>query len=125
MAAPRTSTRFITKLVDAAQLTPKKREVTLDSGEVVVFYVTPLTAAERAKAQKATRGDNVSGLALQLLIGKAMDENGTKLFTPGDEATLMHEVRDSDLQKLMLAVMGLDEDGEETLDMKSSSEGAE
>ena len=36
---------------------------------------------------------------------------------------LKNAVRDSDLQKLMLAVLGADEE-EEELDMKSSSEGA-
>ena len=115
--------RFIDKLKKAARLEPVKKEIVLDSGEEVVMYVTPLTAAERERAKKDARSDDPGAFALQLLIRKAKNSNGTPLFTPGDAAVLKNEVRDSDLQKLMLAVLGADE--EEDLDMKSSSEGTE
>ena len=48
-----------------------------------------------------------------------MDDKGTPLFSAGDIPTLKNEIRDSDLQALMLAVIGVDE--EEPLDMKSGS----
>ena len=115
--------RFIDKLKSAARLEPVKKEIVLDSGEEVVMYVTPLTAAERERAKKDARSDDPGAFALQLLIRKARNGNGQPLFTPGDTAVLKNEVRDSDLQKLMLAVLGADE--EEELDMKSSSEGTE
>ena len=115
--------RFIDKLKKAARLEPVKKEIVLDSGEEVVMYVTPLTAAERERAKKDARSDDPGAFALQLLIKKAKSSNGQPLFTPGDAAVLKNEVRDSDLQKLMLAVLGADED--EDLDMKSGSEGAE
>ena len=57
-------------------------------------------------------------------INKAKDSNGVPLFAAGDAADLKNAVRDSDLQTLMLAVLGGDEDAEPT-DMKSSTEGAE
>jgi hypothetical protein len=115
--------RFIDKLTKSARLEPVKKEITLHSGEEVVMYVTPLTAAERERAKKDARSDDPGAFALQLLIRKARNGNNQPLFTPGDIAVLKNEVRDSDLQKLMLAVLGADE--EEELDMKSSSEGAE
>ena len=115
--------RFIDKLKKAARLEPVKKEIVLDSGEEVVMYVTPLTAAERERAKKDARSDDPGAFALQLLIRKAKNGNGQPLFTPGDTAILKNEVRDSDLQKLMLAVLGADE--EEEADMKSSSEGSE
>ena len=115
--------RFIDKLKSAARLEPVKKEIVLDSGEEVVMYVTPLTAAERERAKKDARSDDPGAFALQLLIRKAKNGSGQPLFTPGDAAVLKNEVRDSDLQKLMLAVLGADE--EDDLDMKSSSEGAE
>ena len=115
--------RFIDKLKSAARLEPVKKEIVLDSGEEVVMYVTPLTAAERERAKKDARSDDPGAFALQLLIRKAKNGTGTPLFTPGDAAVLKNEVRDSDLQKLMLAVLGADEEDE--LDMKSSSEGAD
>ena len=116
--------RFIDKLKKAARLDPVKKEIQLDSGEEVVMYVTPLTAAERERAKKDARSDDPGAFALQLLIQKARDSNGRPLFTPGDVAVLKNEVRDADLQKLMLAVLGADED-EEPMDMKSSSAGTE
>lgn len=44
--------RFIDKLKKAARLDPVKKEITLEGGEVVVMWVTPLTAAERERARK-------------------------------------------------------------------------
>ena len=81
-----------------------------------------LTAAERERAKKDARSEDPGAFALQLLIRKARDENGTPLFTPGDAAVLKNEVRDSDLQKLLLSVLGADDEEEETLDLKSSEE---
>lgn len=117
------ATRFIDKLKKAARLEPSKKTIQLDSGDEVVMYVSPLTAAERERAKKDARSEDAGAFALQLLIKKAKDGNGSPLFTPGDAAVLKNEVRDSDLQKLMLAVLGVEED-EEEMDMKSSSEGA-
>ena len=116
--------RFIDKLKKAARLDPVKKEITLENGEVVVMWVTPLTAAERERAKKDARSDDPNAFALQLLVRKAKDANGTPLFGPGDVADLKNAVRDADLQSLMLAVLG-GEEGDEALDMKSSNDGAE
>ena len=116
--------RFIDKLKKAARLDPCQNAKSFSNpGDEVVMWVTPLTAAERERAKKDARSEDPGAFALQLLIKKAKDSNGSPLFTPGDAAVLKNEVRDSDLQKLMLAVLGVDED-EEEMDMKSSSEGA-
>jgi len=116
--------RFIDKLRSAARLDPVKKNIALDSGDEVVMYVTPLTAAERERAKKDARSEDPNAFAMQLLVRKARDGNGKPLFTAGDVSILKNEVRDSDLQKLLLAVLGADEEDEEELDMKSSSEGA-
>lgn len=116
--------RFIDKLKKAARLDPVKKELTLDSGDQVVMWVTPLTASERERARKDARNDDPDEFALQLLVRKAKDGNGTPLFGPGDIADLKNAVRNSDLQSLMLAVLGVEED-EEALDMKSSDGGAD
>jgi len=81
------------------------------------MYVTPLTMAERERAQRQVRSDDSNGFALQLLINKALDENGTKLFNAGEIDVLKNEVKDSDLQSLMLAVINAEE--EEAIDPKS------
>ena len=116
--------RFIDKLKKAARLDPIKKEITLEGGETVVMWVPPLTAAERERAKKDARSEDPNAFALQLLVRKAKDSNGTPLFGPGDVADLKNAVRYSDLQSLMLAVLG-GEEGDEDLDMKSSDDGAE
>ena len=71
--------RFIDKLKKAARLDPVKKEIILDSGEEVVMYVTPLTAAERERAKKDARSDDPGAFALQLLIRKAMQQQPAAL----------------------------------------------
>ena len=46
--------------------------------------------------------------------------NGTRMFNPGQAAELKNEVRNEDLQKCMLAVMGSTEEEGEPMDMKST-----
>ena len=104
------------RLRKAANLEPRKREVTLSDGSVFEMYVTPLTMAERERAQKQARSDDANAFALQLLMNKALDVNGTKLFNVGEIDVLKNEVKDSDLQSLMLAVINSDQ--EEIIDPK-------
>lgn len=105
------------RLKKAANLEPIKKQVTLSDGSTFEMFVTPLTMAERERAQKQARGDDSNAFALQLLINKALDANGTKLFNPGEIDVLKNEVKDSDLQSLMLAVINAEE--EEVIDPKS------
>jgi len=104
------------RLKKAANLEPVKKTVTLNNGDQFEFYRTPLTMAERERAQKPA-GDDLNAFALQLLVQKAMDENGQRLFQSGQIAELKNEVRDADLQALMLAVIS--EDAEEEVDPKN------
>lgn len=107
------------RLKRAANLTPIRKDVELNDGTVFTFYARPLTMAERDRAQRSAKSEDANAFALQLLVDKALDENGQRLFTPGDVASLKHEVRDSDLQQLMLAVLSQD-GSEEPLDSKSA-----
>ena len=111
------SARAIDRLRKAANLEPSKREVKLSDGSVFEMYVTPLTMAERERAQKQAKSDDATAFALQLLISKGMDVNGNKLFSPGEIDILKNEVKDSDLQSLMLAI--LDDSQEEPMDPKA------
>ena len=104
------------RLRKAANLEPIKKEVTLSDGSIFEMYVTPLTMAERERAQKQARSDDANAFALQLLIAKAQDSNGRKLFSAGEIDVLKNEVKDSDLQSLMLAVINVEED---TIDPKN------
>lgn len=103
------------RLKKAANLKPVKKVVTLQDGSTFEFWRTPLTMAERERAQKGTK-DDVNAFALQLLVLKAQDASGERLFSNGQMAELKNEVRDADLQTLMLAV--IEDDSEEAVDPK-------
>ena len=115
MPAP-TSGRAIDRLRKAANLQPVKKCVELADGSEFEFYCTPLTMAERERAQKNAGSDDANAFALQLLIAKAQDQNGQKLFSAGEIDVLRNEVRDADLQKLMLAVIS---DNTDPVDVKN------
>lgn len=115
--------RAIDRLKKAANLKATKKEVTLSNGDAFEFWSAPLTMAQREKANRDAKSDDVNQFALQLLLQKAQDSNGGKLFAPGDLSALKHEVRDEDLQKLMLAVIQDPEEEEEGIDMKSTGKG--
>ena len=112
--------RAIDKLRKAANLKSSRRLVVLENGDEFEFWSTPLTMAQREKANKDAKSDDINQFALQLLLTKATDESGSRLFSPGDLAVLKNEVRDDDLQKLMLAVIQTPEDEEDDLDLKSA-----
>ena len=108
--------RAIDRLRKAANLEPTKKTVTLSDGSDFEMWVTPLTMAERERAQKQAKSDDANAFALQLLITKALDDTGAKIFNAGEIDVLKNEVKDKDLQALMLAILT---DGEEPIDPKS------
>lgn len=108
--------RAIDRLRKAANLEPVKKQVELSDGSVFEMWVAPLTMAERERAQKQAKSDDANAFALQLLITKALDDNGTKLFSAGEIDVLKNEVKDRDLQALMLAILT---DDAEPIDPKS------
>ena len=110
MASPKAKLNPLDRLKKAANLTPSKKEVTLSNGETFAFWTTPLTMAERERAQKGAKSDDANEFALRLLMTKACDENGDRLFKAGEIDILKNEVRDADLQSLMLAVINSNED---------------
>ena len=114
MASPKTM-RAIDRLRKAANLEATKKEVTLSDGTVFEMWVTPLTLAEKKRAQRMAKSDDANEFALRLLLTKAQDETGEKLFQLGEIDVLKNEVRDSDLQKLMLSII---QEEEEHLDPK-------
>ena len=112
--------KAIDRLRKAANFEPVKQSVTLANGEEFEFYVTPLTAAEREKAQRNSKTDSANDYALQLLILKAKDENGQALFKPGEAVILKQEVEDEILQQMILKVLRPNEEEETDMDMKST-----
>ena len=109
MASPKTM-RAIDRLRKAANLEATKKQVTLSDGTLFEMWVTPLTLAEEERAQKMAKSDDANEFALRLLLTKAQDETGEKLFQLGEIDVLKNEVRDSDLHKLMLSIIQEDQE---------------
>ena len=89
-----------------------KHDVKQNDEIILSVYWHPLTIAERESIQKKTDSDDANDFALQLMIEKAKDENGTKLFQDGDRASLRREVEASVLQEIQLAMINAGADKE-------------
>ena len=78
-----------------------------DSEDNIVFtvYWHPLTIAEREAIQKKTGVDDANNYALQLMIDKALDKDGNRLFQDGDKASLRREIEANILQEIQLAMI--------------------
>jgi|TARA_R100000149_G_C5758902_1_gene64734 hypothetical protein len=80
----------------------------LKDGEETILevYWNPLTIAER-ESIIAKSGDTASGdeFALNLMITKALDKDGKRLFQDGHKASLRREVNAGALQDIQLAML--------------------
>ena len=76
------------------------------NGEVVLeIYWHPLTIAERESIQKKTDGDDTGDFALGMMIEKALDADGKRLFQDGEKAQLKNAVEAAVLQEIQLAML--------------------
>ena len=100
------------KLKAACSMASQEKQVGLPNGSDFAFWMTPLTVAERQRAQKQSKTDDAIDFALQLLISKATDENGAKLFAPGTVAEIRNDLPSSVVDKL-ITVLLTDENSEE------------
>ena len=89
-----------------------KHDVIKDNEVIFSVYWHPLTIAEREAIQKKTNSDDTNDYALQMMIEKALDKDGAKLFQDGDKASLRREVEASILQEIQLAMINAGADKE-------------
>lgn len=83
-----------------------KHEVKDGDDVVLEVYWHPLTIAERESIMAKSGDDQVGNeFALNLMVEKAIDENGKKLFQDGHRAILRREINASVLQEIQLAMM--------------------
>ena len=109
--------RAIDKLKQAFSLNTKSSYSIYKNGEIVLtVYWTPLTIADRdtinATLIATNKGQEEGSLdfALQVIINKAEDENGQKLFSEGDKASLRREIPLAVLLDLMTKMQELGEE---------------
>ena len=89
-----------------------QHDVTKDGKVIFTVYWHPLTIAERESIQKKSNVDDVNDYALALMITKALDKNGDRLFQDGDKASLRREVEANILQEIQLAMINSGQDKE-------------
>ena len=93
-----------------------------ENGEIILtIYWHPLTIAEREAIQKKSSQD-INDYALQMMIEKALDVDGKRIFQDGDKASLRREVNVTILEEIQLAMInsGADKEVEEAkADLKS------
>jgi len=83
-----------------------------DGDETILeIYWNPLTIAERESiVARSGEGGSNEDFALNLMITKALDKNGNRLFQDGHKASLRREVNAGTLQEIQLAMLGSGEE---------------
>ena len=99
-----------------------KHDVIKNDEVILSVYWNPLTIAERESIIKKSGTEDNNDYALQMMIEKALDEDGKRLFQDGDKASLRREVEASILEEIQLAMVnsGADKEVKEAkADLKS------
>ena len=109
--------RAIDKLKKAFSINEKSSYPIYKNGELILkVYWTPLTIADRdsinATLMRANKGQEEGSLdfALQVIINKAEDESGQKLFVEADKASLRREIPLAVLLELMTKMQEVGEE---------------
>ena len=89
-----------------------KHDVIKDDEVILSVYWHPLTIAEREAIQKKSSSEDMNDYALQMMIEKAKDKDGAKLFQDGDKASLRREIEASILEEIQLAMINAGADKE-------------
>jgi|TARA_R100000030_G_scaffold5632_1_gene3859 hypothetical protein len=82
-----------------------KHEVKSGDEVVLEIFWHPLTIAERESIQKKTGTDDANDFALGMMIEKALDADGKRLFQDGEKAQLKNAVDATVLQEIQLAML--------------------
>ena len=88
-----------------------KHDIKQNDEIIITVYWHPLTIAERAAIQKKS-SDDVNDYALQMMIEKALDVDGKRIFQDGDKASLRREVEVTILEEIQLAMINAGADKE-------------
>ena len=88
-----------------------KHDIKQDNEIILTIYWHPLTIAERESIQKKS-SDDVNDYALQMMIEKAIDKDGSRIFQDGDKASLRREIEVSILEEIQLAMINAGADKE-------------
>ena len=78
----------------------------IKNGKIVFsVYWHPLTIAERESITQKSNINDTNDFALMLMIEKALDKDGNRIFQDGDKASLRREVEANILNEIQLAMI--------------------
>ena len=119
--------RAIDMLCKAFSVEERSSYTIKKGGEVVIkLYWKPLTIADRDSINKTMKAMNLGrtednlDFAIQMLIRKAEDEAGNRVFSDGDRAKIQNRLPMSIVLDIMSKMQGMDE-VEEADDLKSDA----
>jgi len=87
------------------------REITVpewadEDGNPFVFYARPFTLQDQGKLQFAVKNQSEADALAEVLIMKAIDADGNKVFSVGDKQTLRGSVDANILARVANQIMG-------------------
>ena len=82
-----------------------KYEVKDGDETVLEIFWHPLTIAEREAIQKKAGSDDATDFALGMMLEKALDEDGKRLFQDVEKAVLKNAIEAAVLQDIQLAML--------------------
>ena len=82
-----------------------QHDVVKNGAIVLSVYWHPLTIAERESITKKSNANDTNDFALALMIEKALDKDGNRLFQDCDKASLRREVEANILLEIQLAMI--------------------
>ena len=76
-----------------------------DDGNPTVIYWNPITLAEKKRLFQKSDNLNDVGILADIILMKAIDKDGKKLFTLEDKIALMHKVDSDVLAKVATQIL--------------------
>ena len=89
-----------------------KHDVKKQDQIIFSVYWHPLTIAERESIIKKSGTEDNNDYALQMMIEKALDKEGNRIFQDGDKASLRREISASILEEIQIAMITVGADKE-------------
>tara|TARA_B100000214_G_C23773426_1_gene537878 strand:- start:194 stop:538 length:345 start_codon:yes stop_codon:yes gene_type:complete len=76
-----------------------------EQGKPSIIYWNPITLSEKNKLFKKSDNLNDVGILADVIVMKAIDKDGNKLFTLEDKLALMHKVDSDVLSRIATAMV--------------------
>ncbi len=108
----------LSELIKAVNKEPQRRTLEY-RGETYEYWSTDITMGERerVKATQKNKEDN-NEFGLRLLLRKALNKDGSKMFQPGQYAELKEDWPAAELEDAMMQLLGEPDSSEEMAEGK-------